>query len=312
MANATPQGTDGPVIERVVLSFFDAEQLAAAIREAQIEHRQLESGAFSGELRGVIGGSIVLNSGRYSRTLRARGCLPADAVVIGAILEAERDGCINGFRCGARDLICYPPGAELDYLLPARTHWAALQVPRALLGELGLPPSLFARPRVFSASLPGCARIVSRIARLAGAGARVSLRDWEAEVATLADELAPLALQRGGLHARPNYAERMRQLRSFEQQVNERIGESLRIPALCDAIGVAQRTLEQTFRDQLGVSPKRYLTILRLHAARDALLRGAATHIGTLAAGCGIPHAGRFASDYRKLFGEAPSATGRG
>lgn len=311
MTNRDPRRALEPLIQRLRLRLFDAEQLATAIRQADLEHHQLEAGRFEGELMGLIAGPMALNGGCYSRTLRARGCLPRDAVVVGAILAAGRDGCINGFRFGARDLICYPAGAELDYLLPGGTRWVALQVPRHLLGELGLSPALFDRPRVFSASLPGCARIVSRLARLTAVQPDTPLGDWREEVYGLAAELALMAQQGAIVGGRPSYAERMRQLRRFEHLVRGRIGEDLRIPALCEAIGVAQRTLEQTFRDQLGVSPRRYLTILRLHAARANLLVGADDDIASIAAGCGIHHPGRFATDYRALFGESPSATAR-
>ncbi|MBK1632584.1 hypothetical protein CKO31_17915 [Thiohalocapsa halophila] len=310
--NTSPAGAMGePVIERLALTFFDAEQLATAIREASIEHHQLEAGDFRGELRGLLAGPISLNSGRYSRMLRARGWLPEGAVVLGAILDAERDGCINGYRFGARDLVCYPAGAELDYLLPAGTHWTALQLPGTVLGELGLSASLFDRPRVFPASFPGSARIVNRIARLAGARSGTRVADWHAELGALAAELMLVVHNDQGRGGRPSYAERMGLLRTFERLVRERIDEDLRIPALCAGIGVAQRTLEQTFRDQLGISPRRYLTILRLHAARDALLRGADVDIASIAARCGMHHPGRFATEYRALFGEPPSATGR-
>ncbi|MGD2020355.1 MAG: helix-turn-helix domain-containing protein [Thiohalocapsa sp.] len=311
MANSNSSGTGEPVIERLALTFFDAAQLSTAIREASLEHYQLDVGDFRGELHGLLAGPIVLNSGCYNRTLRARGCLPDDAVVVGAILMAECDGCINGYRFGAKDLICYPAGAELDYLLPAHTHWAGLQIPRTVLGELGLSESLFREPKVFSASLPGCARIVSRLARLAGARPSTTVTDWHAELAALAAELMLMAHHGDAPGGRASYAERMRLLRAFEHLVRERIGEDVRIPPLCRAIGVAQRTLEQAFRDQLGISPRRYLTILRLHAARDALLRGADVDIAGLAARCGMHHPGRFASEYRALFGESPSATDR-
>jgi transcriptional regulator GlxA family with amidase domain len=171
--------------------------------------------------------------------------------------------------------------------------------------------SLFETPRVFSASFPGCARLVSRIARLAGAGPGTPLTDWHAELSALAAELM-LVAHHGDAHGgRPSYAERMGLLRAFEQLVHEGIGEDLRIPALCAAIGVAQRTLEQAFRDQLGISPRRDLTILRLHAARIALLAAEEDDIATVAARCGLHHPGRFATEYRALFGESPSATAR-
>jgi AraC family ethanolamine operon transcriptional activator len=294
------------------LRCFDPQVLDTAVHGAQLEHRQLEAGAFEGVLSSRAIDAVIVNAGRYSRGLRVFGSLPADSVVVGAILSAKSDGCLNGYRFGRGDIICYPAGTELDYLLPAETHWVALQVPVAELSEWGLTSALFSTTRIFSASLPGCSRAVAALARLAdgnGTGERGS--GGREVLDPLIDELAALAAAGAPALARPSYAERMRQLRRFEQLANERIGERLSIPALCEEIGVAQRTLEQGFRDHLGLSPRRYLTVLRLHAARRALLLDSDLPVATLARRCGINHPGRFACDYRTLFGELPTETGR-
>ena len=312
MTASRTAGTPQPGTRRQTLTVFDAELLSEAVKDADIEHRQLEAGVFRGELSTLQAGAVVANAGCYSRTLRAHGMLPIDTVVVGAILASARDGCFNGFRFGARDLICYPNGAELDYLLPAHTRWAALQLPRSMLPELGLSASLFRQPKVFAASVPGCAPVVNRLAQLVGADAGTcSEADLLAGVDALTSGLTRQADgdENGG---RPSYAERARQVRCFEGLVRQRISEALRIPALCDEIGVSQRTLEQTFHDHLGLTPKRYLTILRLHVAREILLRRGDNDIAAIAAGCGLNHPGRFAIDYRRLFGELPSASARG
>jgi AraC family ethanolamine operon transcriptional activator len=57
--------------------------------------------------------------------------------------------------------------------------------------------------------------------------------------------------------------------------------------------------------------PARYLRILRLNAARRALLSGRAGSVTAAATDFGFFHFGRFARDYRGLFGEAPSETMR-
>ncbi len=246
-----------PCIRRLKLDLFDPDALTEAVQQAEIEHLQLEAGAFRGELLAVQAKSFIINSGCYSRTLRAQGSMPEQTIVVGAILSAVRNGCINGYRFGARDLICFPAGAEPDYLLPAHTHWAALQLPQSLLARLGLSPAPCRQPTVFPASAPGCAPVVRRLMRLVGAGADGAVRDLFNEVKALAADLMRLTDPGRGIAGRPAYAERLRQLRCFEQFVGGRIGDDLRIPALCDAIGIAQRTLEQSFQDQLGISPRR-------------------------------------------------------
>ena len=83
------------------------------------------------------------------------------------------------------------------------------------------------------------------------------------------------------------------------------------IPELCGVAGVSQRTLEYGFLDLLGVTPVRYLNLLRLNRARRALRKATRGHqtVTEIALRLGFSNPSRFAHDYRRLFGEPPSST---
>jgi AraC-like DNA-binding protein len=100
-------------------------------------------------------------------------------------------------------------------------------------------------------------------------------------------------------------------MRRFRRAVEENPGEPLYIPELCAAIGVSDRTLRVCCQEQLGMSPKRYLMLRRMHLARRAL-RDSASGVATvteIATEYGFWQFGRFAGEYKSLFGESPSAT---
>jgi len=79
---------------------------------------------------------------------------------------------------------------------------------------------------------------------------------------------------------------------------------------LAAVAGVAPRTLAKHFRAFVDVSPLGYLFRLRLAAARETLLDGAHGRTVTdVAAENGFTHFGRFSVQYRRQFGETPSAT---
>jgi len=83
------------------------------------------------------------------------------------------------------------------------------------------------------------------------------------------------------------------------------------IPELCRVAGVSQRTLEYGFRDLLGVTPVRYLKLLRLNRVRRSLVRRRSEDetVTSVAVRSGFSDLGRFAGEYRQLFGERPSDT---
>lgn len=74
--------------------------------------------------------------------------------------------------------------------------------------------------------------------------------------------------------------------------------------------GIPGRTLFKHFRDFKGISPMQYLRNARFDRARRALLPAdPAESITDIAMEAGFLHMGRFAVDYRRRFGESPSAT---
>ena len=79
---------------------------------------------------------------------------------------------------------------------------------------------------------------------------------------------------------------------------------------LVEHCAVPERTLNAHFAIFIGVSPLQYLRRLRLTAAREALLAGGrGVSVTVVAQRYRFNHFGRFADQYRRCFGESPSAT---
>ncbi|HEX5327738.1 MAG TPA: helix-turn-helix domain-containing protein [Acetobacteraceae bacterium] len=100
-------------------------------------------------------------------------------------------------------------------------------------------------------------------------------------------------------------------IRRFRRQLEENPDRAIYLPELCAAIGVAERTLRACCQEHLGMSPKRYLLLRRLHLAHRALRdsTAAGSTVTEIATRYGFWELGRFAGAYRSLFGEPPSAT---
>ena len=100
-------------------------------------------------------------------------------------------------------------------------------------------------------------------------------------------------------------------MRRFRRAVEENPDQALYIPELCQAIGVSDRTLRICCQEHLGMSPERYLLLRRMHLARRAMRESAptGTTVTEVATRYGFWQFGRFAGEYRSLFGELPSTT---
>ena len=97
----------------------------------------------------------------------------------------------------------------------------------------------------------------------------------------------------------------------FHRVLEEHPDGSLYIPDICKAINVSGRTLRRCCQEHLGMGPKRYLLLRRMHLARRALREGGHSDatVTETATRYGFWHFGRFAGAYRSLFGEIPSTT---
>ena len=86
--------------------------------------------------------------------------------------------------------------------------------------------------------------------------------------------------------------------------------EALKVEVLCRASASSISTLERAFQEHFGIPPKRYILIQRLQRAHSALIcEGRDRKIADIANEWGFWHMGKFASDYRNLFGYLPSET---
>ena len=102
-------------------------------------------------------------------------------------------------------------------------------------------------------------------------------------------------------------------LEKVERHLDARPSEPVYVADLCEATGLAERTLRFILVEQYGTSPIRLLRCRRLCQLRRHLRAecGGAGSLARIASRFGFRHMGTLAADYRALFGELPSETRR-
>lgn len=89
-----------------------------------------------------------------------------------------------------------------------------------------------------------------------------------------------------------------------------RADQPITVTELARSVGVSVRTLQLGFQESLGTTPMRHLKAIRLQRVRRDLLN-ADPHVEgvtEIALRWGFMHVGRFAGEYRAMFGESPSS----
>jgi AraC-like DNA-binding protein len=102
-----------------------------------------------------------------------------------------------------------------------------------------------------------------------------------------------------------------RPIRRALDAISDEPEHAFTVGELAAIAGVSIRSLQSGFRRHVGSAPMTHLQQVRLTRAHEALRNGdpAAVTVADIAYRWGFAHLGRFASAYRKRFGESPSET---
>ena len=218
-----------------------------------------------------------------------------------------------------RGLVLSPSG---DKVLHTSAHNARLSLAvreetlnrhlAALLGREPCEPVEFA-PAISAASGHG-----RRLAGILHWAAAESERGAVLGHALVASRFEGFVLDALLLFQPHNYSEALRRVerrlsprdvRRARDYIHEHLASPITLADLVEASGVPGRTLLQHFRDAHGVSPMRYVRNLRMERVRSELAGASVECVAGCALRWGFAHAGRFAIEYRRRFGESPSCT---
>ncbi len=100
-------------------------------------------------------------------------------------------------------------------------------------------------------------------------------------------------------------------VRRAEEYIETRADEPITVADVVRHAGVSTRSLFAGFRKYRNTTPMAHLQLVRMRKARAELLTPQTANVKVIdvAVRWGFGHLGRFAAEYRRIFGEAPSDT---
>jgi AraC-like DNA-binding protein len=309
-----------PAGEFVRGRFDEFEKLAAAIKPWGLEFGQLDPGPTRAELRQAFEPGVVVQRARFNRRYDQRGESPPGTRTFG-VLEHGVAGvrwCGRAMSDGEMSLF----GSSGEFEAASEPDFACMTLSfseerLAEVAEIHGTPGVFAllgrEERMFRVD-PSALRVLRRHVEQTLAGLEENAGPWPEEELAFEIPVAILnALATATLPpAEPRAHIRSRALARARAFIADHAHEPPSVSAVCRASGASWRTLDYAFREHFGVTPKTYLQALRLNAVRREL-RAAEPSVGIadIANRWGFWHAGQFAADYWRLFGELPSETVR-
>jgi AraC family ethanolamine operon transcriptional activator len=296
----------------------DVDALADAQPLWHLRYEQLSAGPFAGHVQHAQLPGLRLVLEASDRALRQRGDLGLGSYGFAMPIRASGPAIFNGQRVEG-DAIMVGRGDELDLCTPdsfgligavvdgelLAPLWERMyQKPLArwLESQLVVPARPAAADALRALHLEAMARVQAADSPLREATALLQLRD-----AILIEwiEALPEAIDTSEL---PSATARKRLVDRACELMLSHPDEPLSMLEVCRRIGASRRKLNYCFQDVLGTSPVKYLRAVRLNGVRREL-RAAAGAVQDVAARWGFWHLGQFSLDYKRQFGELPSAT---
>jgi AraC family ethanolamine operon transcriptional activator len=228
------------------------------------------------------------------------------------VLPAPESGAVyfEGRRLVSGDAVLVPPDSSLELL----THSVARVYLMAFRGGAGSRARL-RRPQWYvradghavSGFVDDLALLLARAGSGDSHGAAALQTRWLSWLRVAMVDAERLDDDAPALPRRRMAVERVRRF------IHEHLSETMTLAELCRHAHLQARSLEYGFRDLVGLSPFKYIKMLRLGEVRRRLLTSspAERSVSEVALDCGFCHLSQFAADYKRVFLESPSATRR-
>lgn len=110
----------------------------------------------------------------------------------------------------------------------------------------------------------------------------------------------------------PQPGQRRAVVRAAMNYIEEHLAERITVESVAKAVHVSVRSIQQNFRDELGLTPMEFVRERRLQRVHEELtdaIPSDGVTVTAVAQRWGFQHLGSFAVEYRKRWGETPSET---
>lgn len=321
-APAVTAASRSPAAELRTCAAGDADEHARNLSHWSQTYDQLSPGAFAGEVRELWLPQAQVFLERTNRALRQSCMAWPQALWFGVPVPVNGGtATVGGQPIEAASIALRPGGSEFELRTPEDFGIYGIVVEAAefarymaevehrdaaaVLGErevLAVQP--WARERLCRA----LGDILAEASATTGAAGPLAGADLQER---LLGNLVTMLMASTGHGERPSltHINRQRTVQRIRDHLIAQAGQPVTVPDLCRRFHLSRRALQYCFEDITGMSPMAYLRALRLNGARRELRAGEGRTVSEIASAWGFQHLSQFAQDYRRMFGELPSAT---
>jgi AraC-like DNA-binding protein len=302
-------------------------QLSTALRPSYNRLTLAEGGRFTAHHTGIDFENLGMQAAEESHRRVWEGTTSPERHAISFHIQPGPDLIVNGTEVNSSEIALHnSTNTTFCHRLSGPTHWGSMSLPKQYWVEImatvagrDLTPPV----GTFKAAVPPLP--LARLRRLHAAATHLSnhapelianvdaRRGMENElVSAMVECLAtPGLVTCAGANSTVAQRHHARIMRRVLRFLEESANNPVYVAEMCAAANASERNLRICCQEYLGMGPRRYLHLRRMHLARNELLRASKgdANITNIATQFGFWELGRFAVNYHSIFGESPSAT---
>ena len=306
----------------VDVEFDDYEQFNTALRDWYIDFHQLDGGTFYSRVRQVILPEIQVGHTKLDSHLDQKGDSPDDMwsfVILGK--ESSMFNFNHQMTQSTSTMLIYSPGHEVNAVSTTGFEVYVLSVERTHLNKiataLGLNKIEKKLSKIDRVELyeDQANRLREQLQNILTSVSKMENKVSTAQEREIFLNLLPTQFFKA-LHQHMDCAPlkvfKSKHLSYMEARayIHTNLHQPLTIDEIAKKFDILERTLRNHFQEELGISPKQYLSTIRLQKVRRELKnKKEKVNIEGVARKFGFTHMGQFSKRYKDFFGELPSET---
>jgi len=268
------------------------------------------TGKFYGRHSGVQLNYLQFGHAQRNEGMMYTGVSPKDCITIAILQKSKGEVCINRFKMEVGEVIIIDDSKPYEFVSSQHTVMSIISVHKAFL-KMKIPSILHAIDKKFIDHNNVLSEAIER--------------NWKAslEIPSLFDNIHEINKMEETIVDAVKHSLEGQKGVSFHLTKGEEIAfeiksylldsleETMNIHNIAQKFELSEKTIESSFKSLFGITPKRFIRLLKLnHAHKDLEQENRDTvNVSDIATKWGFTHFGRFSSDYKSLFGIAPSVT---
>ena len=298
----------GLIVDQEFFDYFAMQE--SAKNWLFLSRYRFDTGKFYGRHDGVQLNHLQFGHADRHEGMMFEGISPKDCLTIAILQKSAGCVCVNDIKMESGDVIIIDDTKPYDFSSSHHTIMAIISVSKSLV-KAHIPLILDATDKLFKDKNNILSDTIEN--------------EWKRvlEEPNLFDNTDELEVMEKKIIKAIKY--------SFERQTGERFNltegektalevrsflldsleETMTIQSIVEEFKTSDKTLENSFRSLFGITPKRFMDLLKLNRAHEDLHHAdtQTTNVSAIATKWGFSHFGRFAKEYKRLFGVLPSET---